>query len=431
MPDHLTTIQPSRVGVIFVVLVVVGVSALGAWYGAGMQLGDLFAEVTSTSDPQAAEIAESAIDYAPANPRGYWLAGSVLKSAFDDQSVSAAVEKYEAAARVAPHRYSSWIELGRAYELAGSYEKAERALLHAVDLAPEYALPRWHIANFYLRRGRLEDSVRELRKAALHKSPYRVHVFALAWNVLGNDPRQVEQVAADDPESKATLAYFFGSVNRPDDALRIWNTIDPEVRGRFKWQPLTLARDLYAFRSFRGALEFSRLTGADPDARPEAITNGDFESAVRSSESVRFDWRVYRPDGKIDVAIDSSTQQSGKRSLRFTLRGFSKPNFHALTQSVAVMPGASYRLSFWLRTEDLRSGSMPLFEVRNASDDSINAVSSSFPSGTNPWQKLSVEFTVPDTSDGVFLLPGREPCPGECPISGIFWLDSFELSRLQ
>ena len=401
------------------------------WFGVRWQIGAMFADVASSSDPEAATIANSAISLAPANPRGYWLSGSILRSAFDDASFAAAMNRFESAARVSPNHYGSWTELGRTAERAGEYDRAELAFLQAVQLAPEYTIPRWQIGNFYLRRGQIDDAVRELRLAARHTSPYQVQVFATSWNVLGNDPQLVEQFLSDSDDSKASLAYFYGSINRPDDAVRIWNQIAPENRDRFDWQIKALARDLLQHRSFRGALEFVRQTGVDTDARSESITNGDFESSIPPNDGVRFNWTINRIDGKIDASVDSSTQRSGKRSLRFTLRGYAKPAFNALVQSVAVVPGGKYKLSFWVRTENLRSGSMPILEVRNAKDDSINMASPAFASGTNEWTQMNIDFAVDPDKDGVYITSAREPCDGECPINGIFWLDDFVLTRLQ
>ena len=403
-------------------------AVVAVWFGIRWQLGDMFSEVTSPSDPQAVEIAQAAISYAPLNPRGYWLLGAALKGSFDDASLQRSIYQYEAAARVAPYRYTSWTELGRVNELAGRYKEAEESFLRAIEVAPEYTVPRWQIGNFYLRRGQEDEAIRELRSAAIHSSPYKVQVFSLAWNVFGNDPQRVEQFLTEDDDSKATLAYFYGIVNRPADALRIWNTIDADSRARFEWQVKALARDLYAHRSYRGALEFSRLAGTDPDARPEVITNHDFESPVRSSDLIRFDWRVNRSNGKAQVAMDADTAHEGKRSLKVTLRSYTPSAFNLLSQNIAVQPRNRYRLSFWLRTEELRSGGMPMIEVRNAVDDSLNSVTASFPTGTNPWQRLDVEFEAP--TDGVYLTTAREPCSEECPITGIFWLDSFDLTRL-
>lgn len=402
-----------------------------AWFSVRWQIGELFADVTSAGSPNAAEIAATSISLAPASPRGYWLSGAILKTAFDDTSLGAAIDQYQEAVRRSPNHYRAWTELGRVNEQAGRYDDAEAAFQRAIELAPEYTIPYWQAGNFYLRRGRVADAVADFNAAAKHSSPYRIQIFSTAWSVLGQDPTQVEQFLTDSGDSKATLAYFYGSIDRPEDAIRVWNMIEPDRKVQYKWQVEALARDLLAHRSFRGALEFARQAGIDPDARPEIITNGDFEVPIKSSEKdVRFDWTLARLDGKIDVSADSSTVHGGRRSLKFLLRGYGKPQFNVLGQAVAVVPGGRYRLSFWMRTENLRGGSLPFIEVRNAKNDRLVGSSIAFPTGTNDWQRLDVDFALPDGRDAVYLVSGREPCPEDCPMTGIFWLDDFSLARL-
>ena len=408
-------------------------AAIGfALFSVSWQLGDLFADVTSTNSPDARDIASTAIWLAPTSPRGYWLAGATLKTSFDDQTLSAAIDRYESAARLAPNNFRSWTELGRVNEQSGRYDRAEMAFRQATEIAPEYTIPRWQLGNFFLRRGRVDDAVTELGLAAKHNSPYRIQVFSMAWNVLGQDPRQVEQFLTETGDSKATLAYFYGLVNRPVDAIRVWNTINPEEKPLFRWQVEALARDLMAYRSYRGALEFARQAGIDPGARPGIVTNGDFELPVKSSEAgIRFDWTISRSDGKVDVSADPSTMHGGRRSLKFSVRGYAKPEFSLLRQAIAVEPGGRYRLSFWIRTENLRGGSLPFIEVRDAKLDTIIASTRPFDLGTADWQEIKLEFGVPADGDGVYLLSGREPCSEECPMTGILWLDDFTLERLQ
>lgn len=432
MSEHISSLPVgsvrSRVVGSAAVLVAIGF----AWFSISWQIGDLFAGVTPANSPDAREIAATAIRLAPSSPRGYWLSGAILKTAFDDQTLASAVEQYEEAARSAPNNYRSWTELGRVNEQSGKYEQAEMAFRRATEIAPEYTIPRWQLGNFYLRRGRIADAVAQLNLAAKYNSPYRVQVFSTAWSVLGQDPREVEQFLTDTADSKATLAYFYGLKDRPDDAIRVWNMILPDEKPRFKWQIEALARDLMAHRSYRGALEFARQAGIDPDARPEVVTNGDFELPIKSSQGgIRFDWTIKRIDGKVDVAADPSTMHGGRRSLKLTLRGYNESQFNLLQQAIAVIPGGRYRLSFWIRTENLRGGSLPLIEVRNAKLDTIIAASPPFNSGTADWREMNIEFGVPADGDGVYLISGREPCPEECPMTGIIWLDDFTIMRLQ
>jgi hypothetical protein len=431
VPEHISTISGSvRLRAACVGVVILAFAFV--WFSVRWQIGDLFSDVTSPASPDAPEIAATSISLAPASPRGYWLSGSILKTAFDDQSLAAAVHQYEEAVRRSPNHYRAWTELGRVNEQTGRYEQAELAFRRAIELAPEYTIPHWQAGNFYLRRGRIADAVADFNSAAKHSSPYRLQIFSTAWNVLGQDTEQVERFLTDSGDSKATLAYFYGSIDRPDDALRIWNMIEPDRRGEYKWQVNRLARDLLTRGSYRGALEFSREAGIDLDSRLEAITNGGFELPIMSSEiDVRFDWTLARLDGRIDVSADSSTMHGGRRSLKFVLRGYGKQQFNVLGQAVAVLPGKRYRLSFWVRTENLRGGSMPFIEVRNAKDNQMIGSSNAFPTGTSEWRGIDIDFTLPSERDGIYLVSGREPCPQECPVTGIFWLDDFSLTPVQ
>ncbi len=430
MSEQIKFIRIDSVFVRAVPIAMMVVALAFAWFSIRWQIGDMLGELTSPAEQDADRIASAAITLAPTDPRGYWLAGSVRRASFDEASIDSSTSLFKDGVLRSPFYHRSWTELGRANEQVEQNENAERAFRRAVDLAPEYSIPRWQLGNFYLRQGRVDDAIRELRIASKHNSPYRHQVFAIAWNVLGNDPRQVEQFASDEPDVRAALAYFYGTRNRPDDALRVWNMLDEDQKVRFKWHNNAIARDLGNQNSLITAIEFSRQAGIDPTARVEAITNGDFETPIKETQTPMFDWVIYRTDGKIEITRDTGTKRSGSHALRLTFRGYAKPPLNNLQQTIAVRPGSRHRLSFWIRTENLKSGSMPLFEIRNSFDNTVNVFSPPFPSGTSDWRQISTEFTVPENSEGVYIRTTREPCPVECPLTGIVWLDDFELARI-
>lgn len=430
MQEHISVIKGSKASSLAAVAAMI--VALGfAWFSIRWQIGDLFADSTSPASADSAEIAETAKSFTPSSPRPFWLSGAILKAAFDDPTFAGAIKEYEEAARRAPFHYRSWTELGRINEQAGRYDEAESAFKKAIELAPDYTIPHWQVGNFFLRRGRVPEAVAHLNAAAKHSSPYRLQVFSTAWNVLGQDTRQVEQFLTDSGDSKATLAMFYASINRPEDAIRVWNMIEPDRKALYEPQATRMFADLLSYRSYRGSLEFSRQAGIDPDARSEAITNAGFELPIKAGDrDLRFDWSLLRTDGRIDISTDNSVSHSGKRSLKFTFRGYGNPTFPTLRQALALSPGSRYRLTFWVRTENLRGGSLPLLELRSAKDHEMLAVSPAFASGTSDWREVNLEFSMPDESDGTYLVSSRETCTDECPMNGIFWLDDFSILRL-
>lgn len=402
---------------------------LFAWFTVRWQIGSMLADLTRPNDVGADRIADASIGMAPANGRGYWLAGSIRRGFFDQESIDSSVGFFAQGARVTPYNYRSWTELGRSYEQAGDATAAEAAFLKGTELAPAFAIPRWQIGNFYLRQGRTDDAARELRLAAEYDSPYREQVFGTVWNVLGSDPQIVERFAADKPDVYAALASFYANKNLPNEALEAWNLIAPEAEPRFRYRIEGITQSLFDKRSFIGALEFSRISGLEPNARVDTLTNGGFESQLRDIQSKpKFDWEVYRVDPKVEVARDQGTFRSGKSSLRVTFRGYGKPPLHSLQQMVAATPGTKFRLQYWIRTEGLRSGSMPYIEILNT-EGALSAVSPPISVGTNEWQEVSIDFTVPDGQQGFLIRTNREPCPGECPIVGVLWFDDFQLTR--
>ena len=98
---------------------------------------------------------------------------------------------------------------------------------------------------------------------------------------------------------------------------------------------------------------------------------------------------------------------------------------------IAVSPGTRYRLSLWLRTENLRSAAGPQIDVLNGNAFQSLGRTQPFSNGTNDWQQLSIEFTTPAGCTGVQVRTIRASCGGDdCPITGIVWYDDFVLTRL-
>src|SRR5258706_1591305 len=190
-----------------------------------------------------------------------------------------------------------------------------------------------------------------------------------------------------------------------------------------------MALGLYDQRHFPQALEFARQYGVDGDARPEAVTNASFEKNVDGDADARFGWRVMRVDPRFEAIIDPKVKHEGSRSLRITFKSFNKPGLANIYQTIVVEPNKKYRLHFWVRTENLKSAGEPLLEVQNGNDGKLMARSQAFSAGTNDWQEMTVDFTTPENCNAINVRTGRVYCGEDCPISGTFWYDDFEIDR--
>jgi len=403
------------------ILVAIGTLLAGfvAIVGMAMQLGNTIALMTDPNDPTARAAADAAISLSPSDPIAYWLKSAATGS----------IVGLEEAVRRAPFDYRWRIELGRALENDEQYQAAELQFRQAVELAPTYAFVHWSFANFLLRRDRPDEAMAELNLAANGDDSYRDQAFSLVWEYFGRDIGRLEEFAGTDPEARSRLAYFFAARGHAAEALKNWETLSESEKAANPDILKAMAQGLYLQRHFREALAFARQAGLDPDAQFETVTDGSFEKGLSSGGESRFGWQVVRGDPKVEVSGDGKVKRDGNRSMRITFRNSVKPDFYNLTQTVAVDSGARYRLSFWVRTENLRSAGMPLVAVVSANDNKPVVASEPFGSGTADWREVILDFTVPGDCSGINIRTLRPGCGEDCPIAGTLWYVDFRLER--
>jgi hypothetical protein len=158
------------------------------------------------------------------------------------------------------------------------------------------------------------------------------------------------------------------------------------------------------------------------------VTNGSFEKTVTQAGTSFFDWRV-PSNAAASVALDPDNAREGGLSLRVAFNASGTVDFN-ITQAVAVEPSSSYRLQFYVRTNNLKSGALPVVQVLNL-DGKVIAESAPAPGGAKTdWQQVSLDFKTPNDTDGITLKITRAACTlegGVCPIFGNIWYDDFNL----
>lgn len=416
-------------GILAIVAMILAAVGLG-WFGFRWEVANMLAELTLPSQEDSLAVARAAVDLSSRDPLPQWLLSTKLKEDFSPESIEASVASFEATVRKSPYDFRWWIELARAYEQAERPDEAERAFKRAIELAPGYTLPQWQIGNFYLRQGRVDEAFGYLSKTTEKSYAYRQQVFALAWDYFDKDPSRLERLAVDTPGTRVTLAQFFADHAAPDEAVRVWNTVPPEEKAKNPDILPAIVYRLYSQHFYRQAQQLAHELGVDPDAQFETVTNPGFEKFIGDAEGSRFNWKISRADSKLELSTDSGVRAEGQRSLKLNFKTYTKPELYNAAQLVTVQPAARYRLSFMLRVENLRTGGGVLLEVAEANGFTPLARTSLFPLGSQDWQRVTLEFTVPDGCDGVEIRTIRETCGEVCPITGVVWYDDFKLERL-
>lgn len=410
------------------ILIALIVAAIAfAWFSISWQMGNMLASLTSANDPNTKQIADFAQTLSPHDPITNWLKANVEKDVFTPESLTRSITGFEQTVRTAPNDYRYWIELGRVYEQAEQFEKAEKAFQEAIKLAPNYSVVHWQIGNFYLRQGREDEAFAELRKSAESSALYGEQVFAIVWEYFDKDTAKLEQLAGDNADVRAGLTKFYAIKERPEDSLRIWNTLSAGDKQRNQAVTRIIAQSLYEKRNFRSSIEFVRQLGIEPTAQAENVQNGSFESPISAeAKDVYFGWKIYKLE-KVDVNTDPLKKKEGNKSLRVSFNGYAGISVKNVWQIVTTVPNKKYRLSFWLRTENLKSAGTPNLEIVNANDEKIITTGAPFPTGTNDWLPVSIEFTAPENAEAVVIRLDRAYCGDVCPIVGTIWLDDFKL----
>jgi Flp pilus assembly protein TadD, contains TPR repeats len=411
-------------------LVPVALALWGAWSAARWYMGNTFAEFAPGVEEGGVETARRAIELAPSDPLTYVSAANLEKRTLDPSRLQEAVRLYEEAVRRSPNDYRMWLGLGSGREQAGDTAGGEKALRKAVELAPAYAAPRWHLGNLLLRAGRTDEAFTELRRAAdINPIQFRGQVFTLAWNIYGEDVKTMQRVLGDNAATRAQLAAFLAAREKSAEAVELWTGLSASEKKEHRKMGEDLMKALYEKKQYRAAQELARDLELESADGVGQIANPGFENVIGAPGTSLFGWQL-SPLQQTEITVVASQRHAGNRSLRITFNGYSRANFYNVSQLIVVEPNTRYRFEGYVRTQDLKSGGTPLIEAANVLDNKVLGTSQPFPVGRNDWYPVTFEFSTPEKTEAIYLRTNRAFCGDVCPIFGIIWYDDFNLQRL-
>ncbi len=407
------------------------IALVGGWFAIRWLVGSTIAETLSTSESPDVDLARMAVRWAPSDPFVHWRFGELAQRNFSATGVQEMVREYQTAVELSPNDFRFWDELGRALEASGDRAGAQIALKRATDLAPNYYYPRWHYGNALLRSGNFQEAFPQLFRAAEANEQLWPQVLNLAWQAYDGDVDRIAGEACQEPRVRTIFASYLVGVSRSDDALRLWQTMSPEERRQAIAGGRALRKAFLDAKQFRAALEVHRDTEPSADGLPEAETfwNGGFEELITLPVTRPFGWTL---GSNVQAQISISNEaRSGRNSMQVVVTAANRLERINASQTIAVAPNSQYRFECYARTERLSSASTPVVAILDAADNSLLANTTPLPTGTNNWQKISVDFKTKG-SDGIIVLITRLPCTvGDiCPIFGTIWYDDFNIQRV-
>jgi hypothetical protein len=158
-----------------------------------------------------------------------------------------------------------------------------------------------------------------------------------------------------------------------------------------------------------------------------SVFNGGFEQTPLNAG---FDWHYGQPL-YLNLDFTDSRAHSGLRALCLDFTLPKNLDYEPVYQFVPVVPGQSYVLGAFLRSEAITSDSGPRLRVIDTKCSGCLDVATDGATGTQGWHEVSVQFTAGTNTEAVRVSiwrPHSRSFPME--ISGKAWFDDISLKQL-
>ncbi|MEO5923078.1 MAG: hypothetical protein ABIR70_04555 [Bryobacteraceae bacterium] len=312
-----------------------------------------------------------AIEEMPGNAA--YLAFGALQADYEGRDATPLLERIVA---LTPRVSAARIRLGLGAEQRGDFVVAERWLREAYGVDHQF-VPRWTLANFYLRQGRNEDFWLWIRTALAISYGDRRPAFDLCWSI-SSDADEILTRAIPDREEVASdyLAYLIDHHQVEALAAAAQKVHGPDL--------LLAATDVLLDNSrYAEATAVWRLSGRRV---PDGITGPNFEAPQTGHG---FDWRRFRSEG-VRHPFPGRIQLSGQQAesvelLRQFVGGLHPGERYTLQWKASVeVPGLTWKINGEPAAEFVASSEVavvslwyqrPLGEVRAEASFDISGVS--------------------------------------------------------
>ncbi len=350
-----------------------------------------------------------------------------------------AIEQFQQSVRLNPYAWRYWLELSRAQELARDLDQAEASLRVAVSLNPGSGEYRWRLANLLLRQGDLDGAVDEV-DTAVELEPALAEAALFLLVKAGADPGSIEKLLPDD---QVVLLRVLRSVIRtrsisqegPLETLTeaVWSRLlaqpDSLSFGQGRSYPDHLFRSGRYQQARRRWLELAEVGGMEDPAFAAGgnrVWNGDFELELLGDP---MGWRVGRSEAFKAARVPNSGPDSSV-ALRVEFLGQENLSFGGVSQELLLESGEPYRLTLWLRSEELTTDQGVFAEIVSR-DPAGPLFSSESMLGSTEWSEISGQFSMPAGSGRALIRLRRLPSQQiDNRLRGNVYLDSVRIEQV-
>jgi tetratricopeptide (TPR) repeat protein len=327
-------------------------------------------------------------------------------------------ELLETSLRLDRYNAQANIELGLQYEAEGDYDRAEKQLLAAFDVDHTY-LPRWSLANFYLRRGNMPAFWAWARRAAEMPSGDIGPLFDLCWRVSPDAEKIAAAVLNQKPEStRQYLNFLLGKNQAPTVALVAARLVRSDAPKSDLPVLLSAVDQLIADNDATSATGLWHMLIEQHWVTAETSMPNNPEFA-REPLPVKFDWSVSEFPG-----LHSWPGPSGLE----TEFGGSEPEDCIVTEQTIYLKPGNYTLAYSYHTADIPPDTGIHWQIVDAKSNAILAESPDLSS--DAVKQAAVVFSAPSGSSLLRLRLAYRRALGTPRISGALVVLSTQVKAL-
>jgi tetratricopeptide (TPR) repeat protein len=343
-----------------------------------------------------------------------------------------AIEDFQRATRLNPRSARNWMALAGAYESAGKIDLARQAYERAQTDHPVSAQVAWRFGSFLLRRGDSQLAAEKVHRALLDEPDLTGSAVSQFWKAGAGIHLILDRVLPPRPPVYLDAIAYFISLKENDAALACWEKLAGLGRKVALSNSLDLIDSLLsenrvddAAKVWKQALVISGRSG-ETGKNGSLIFNGGFEQGFVNGG---FGWRQI-PDFGTAFDLVGDVTHGGVQSARVVFDGTANVDYANLYQYVPVTPGASYRLSAFMRTDSISTDSGPQFTLMSCPDRSKLEAQTPVMTGTHPWTKVEANFTAGPAMHCVTVTLRRKPSSMfDNKIRGTVWVDQVRLQQ--
>jgi len=380
---------------------------------------------------------KKAIQRDPANADLIHRLGVVQWSNPADIDLNESLKNLRQAVVLNPRRWDYWLDLGTGCDSAGDRAGADEAFARALALNPMTPATQWALANHYLLTDRQEMAFPYFHRLLEMDPAYLGAVYRLCFRAL-RDPQAIYAgVVPKDKDASPRVAFliFLLAADDYENAMRIWAQMlagpdrTPAVAQIKPFLDLLIQKDRLAEAGtvWHDLQHAGVVPPGPPSPDGNLLFNGSFEQPPLNTG---FDWRT-SDSPELDFSFPESSAYEGAKCLRVDFVVGRNAEIAVLSQVVLVKPSTRYRLTAFVRSDNLNSESGPQLRMDEIGCQSCGPRTSEMTLGNTPWHPVEVIFLTSPQAQAVRVSLYRPQDHNyHSDITGKLWLDDVALRPL-